>query len=165
MSRVAVGISEIAVAAGDVTLVASGLGSCVAIALYDAELKVGALAHVLLPSLPQAAGIVRSGKTPSLAVPAMLERMSEMGVREKPTATLVGGASMFASLLPQDAVSIGSRNVIASRLACAEAGVPVVEEIVGGSYGRSVEFSLLSGRIVVRTVNGDDSGRADDLAS
>jgi chemotaxis protein CheD len=42
-------IAELAVATAGTTLVTTGLGSCVAIALLDARQKVGALAHVLLP--------------------------------------------------------------------------------------------------------------------
>ena len=48
-SEIRVSVADYAVAArGTITTI--GLGSCVAIVLYDAAARVGGLAHVLLPS-------------------------------------------------------------------------------------------------------------------
>ena len=44
-----VGMAELAVAEGDELLVSIGLGSCVAIALWDERAGIAGLAHVLLP--------------------------------------------------------------------------------------------------------------------
>ncbi len=49
MSDRRVGIADLA-AATEGTLTTIGLGSCVAIVLYDAQARVGGLAHVLLPA-------------------------------------------------------------------------------------------------------------------
>lgn len=155
------GIAEIAVASGEAVLVAAGLGSCVAIALYDSESKVGALAHVLLPEWQEKGEGERlparekQGKSPFIAVPAMLGRMRDMGMQAQPTARIVGGASMFAELLSANTTPIGTRNVVASRLACLQSNVAVAAEAVGGTVGRSVHFELSTGRLDIRTVNGD----------
>ena len=44
-----VGIAELRIARSPTVLKAFGLGSCLAIALYDPELRLGALVHSLLP--------------------------------------------------------------------------------------------------------------------
>ncbi|WP_337170894.1 chemotaxis protein CheD [Gemmatimonas aurantiaca] len=152
MSQIAVGIADFAVGAGDLTLITIGLGSCVAIALHDAECCIGGLAHILLPHPAHSAGPVPPGKVPSSAVPAMVARMRAMGSTGELRARLVGGASMFAPLLPSGAVGLGARNVQACRLACAAHEIPVTAEAVGGEVGRSVYFDVRTGRIQVRTV-------------
>ena len=50
MSEIIVRVADMRVGNADDVLVTIGLGSCVAIVLYDAAAQVGGLAHVLLPS-------------------------------------------------------------------------------------------------------------------
>jgi chemotaxis protein CheD len=137
---------------GDTVIATVGLGSCVAIALYDSVTCVGGLAHVLLPSESMARDRTNRAKFPAAAVPMLLAEMRGLGSQGKVTARLVGGASMFASLLPTGGVNIGERNVAASRAALAAAGVPLLGEDVGGDYGRSVYFHLTDGRIEVHSL-------------
>jgi chemotaxis protein CheD len=137
---------------GDTVIATVGLGSCVAIALYDPATRVGALAHVLLPTESMARNTTNRAKFPGAAVPMLLAEMQGLGCNSGVAARLVGGASMFASLLPTGGVNIGERNVAASRAALAAAGVPVLAEDVGGDYGRSVYFHLADGRIEVHSL-------------
>ena len=75
MTSVTVGIADLQVAVGERTLVTTGLGSCVAIALHAVDQQVGGLAHILLPHAALSSQTPRAGKFPSTAVPAMLARM------------------------------------------------------------------------------------------
>jgi chemotaxis protein CheD len=156
MTQVTVGIADLAVGTGDLTLVTIGLGSCVAIVLHDAVAGVGGLAHVLLPHAALTSQPARVGKVPTTAIPVMLERMRALGARGPIEARLVGGASMFAPMLPVGSAGLGVRNVKAAREACVAHGVPVVGERTGGSVGRSVAFDVATGRVHVSTVLGDD---------
>jgi chemotaxis protein CheD len=137
---------------GDTVIATIGLGSCVAIALYDAATRVGGLAHVLLPSESMTRDRSNRAKFPSAAVPLLLAEMRGLGAQGKVSARLVGGASMFATLLPTGGVNIGERNVVASRAALAAAGVPLLGEDVGGDYGRSVYLHLADGRLEVHSL-------------
>lgn len=152
MKQIRVNIADYAVSAGRVTLATIGLGSCVAIVLHDARAGIGGLAHVLLPNEALSARHSVPGKFAATAVPAMLTRMHELGARNDIAARLVGGASMFAALIPNSGPSLGSRNVIAARAACAANGVKVVGEDVGGSHGRSVYFDVRDGLLLVRSL-------------
>lgn len=156
MNQLTVEIADLEIGTGDMMLVTTGIGSCVAIALHDAESRVGGLAHVLLPHAALSSRPSRPGKFPATAVPAMLARMRELGARGEISARLIGGASMFGGLLPSGAVGLGVRNVKAARQACVEHAVPVVAEAVGGTMGRSVFFDVATGRVQVRNVRGDD---------
>lgn len=148
--RIVVGVGRSAVHLAPATLVTLGLGSCVAIMLHDRDRGAGALAHVLLPAPgPEGTG-ERSGRYAATAPAAMLTALRLLGVpARRITARLVGGASMFANLSAPGAVQVGERNVVAAREALRLAGVPLVGESVGGTYGRNVEFSLASGRVLI----------------
>lgn len=152
MKQIRVNIADYAVSAGKVTLATIGLGSCVAIVLHDVQAGVGALAHVLLPNEAMTSNRDVPGKFAATAVPAMLVRMRELGARESIDARIVGGSSMFASLLPAGSTALGTRNIAAARAACAAHGLPVVGEDVGGSHGRSVYFDVREGRVLVRSL-------------
>lgn len=150
---VRVRVAEMAVLRREGTLSTIGLGSCVAIVLYDAEARVGGLAHVLLPGLELARDRSNAAKFPETAVPSLLNAMEREGARrERVRARLVGGASMFTALLPLGGMNIGERNVIASRAALETAGVPIDGEDVGRDHGRSVFLDIATGAVEVRSL-------------
>lgn len=129
-----------------------GLGSCVALVLYDRTAQVGGLAHILLPheALSRTAG--RPSKFATTAVPDLLAAMRALGTIHAPEARLVGGASMFANLLKGGGINMGERNVIATRRALTAAGIPLAAEDVGGDYGRSVFFDVATGSVRVTSI-------------
>jgi chemotaxis protein CheD len=146
-------VADLRAGVGDDVLVTVGLGSCVAILLYDAEARVGGLAHVLLPSPALAARDANPAKFPQYAVPNLLQLMTAQGARkDRVTGRLAGGASMFAALAPPGTVQMGERNLVAARQALSSHGVPLVGEAVGGDYGRTVRFRVRDGRVEVSTV-------------
>jgi chemotaxis protein CheD len=124
----------------------------VAIVLHDAGARVGGLAHVLLPSEGLSRDRTNPAKFAGTAVPALLLEMRRLGARGPVTARIVGGASMFGSLLPAGGINMGERNVAAAREALARAEVPVVAEDTGGEHGRSVFFRVADGRLLVRSL-------------
>jgi chemotaxis protein CheD len=150
---VRVRMAEAAVEQGSVTLTTVGLGSCVAIVLHDAQRQIGGLAHILLPSETLSQDRANRAKFPATAVPFLLERMRALGARPGDVvAKLVGGASMFTALLPTSGLQMGERNLIATRAALAQAGIPIVAEDVGGGHGRSVRFHVSTGVVDVRSI-------------
>ncbi len=141
---------------GDVDLVTLGLGSCVAIMLYDAKARAGAMAHILLPSRSLARESANLAKFPETAVPLLLQRLGTLGADPKRlVAKLAGGASMFAQLMTPGSIQMGERNIVAARNALRTAGIPVAAEAVGGGTGRSVRFHLADGRVEIRSVGAD----------
>ena len=150
-------VAQAAVGGPDDTLVTLGLGSCVAILLHDAEARVGGLAHVLLPEPALSRDQGNVSKFATTAVPALVQEMARMGARPgRLKARLVGGAAMFQTLMVPGSLNMGARNVIASKQALEQAGIPIVAEDVGGDYGRSVRFYVGAGKTTVSSV-----GKAD----
>jgi chemotaxis protein CheD len=154
VSERVVKVADWAADRAETVLVTLGLGSCVAIALYDPAARLGGLAHVLLPTPALARDRSNPAKFPETVVPLLVDRLVALGAaRERLRARLVGGSSMFApGVQVAGAPHMGERNVLAARDALKAARIPIVAEDTGGNHGRSVYFSLDDGRIEIRSV-------------
>jgi chemotaxis protein CheD len=151
--EVVVRVADLRCGLADDTLVTVGLGSCVAILLYDADARVGGMAHILLPSPALSRKDSNPAKFPQTAVPRLLELMAADGARpQRITARLAGGASMFAALAPPGTIQMGERNLVAARQVLNTYRVPLVAESVGGDFGRTVRFRVCDGRVQISTV-------------
>lgn len=155
---VRVKVADYAVRQGDSVLVTIGLGSCVAIALYDRDARIGGLAHILLPNRAMSRETSNPAKFPEMIVPLMIEEMRKLGSSSGATisAKIVGGASMFGQLVSGSGVNVGERNVASTRAVLAEEGIPLLAEDTGLDYGRSVYFHLDDGRVEVRSLKKGD---------
>jgi chemotaxis protein CheD len=129
-----------------------GLGSCVAFVLYDRKLKIGGLAHVMLPESNGRSE--RPGKFADTAVPHLICEIEKCGSSKRSlTASLVGGASMFAQF--KGNLDIGKRNIDALHKHLNEWHIPIEYEDTGGTCGRSVKFFPEDGgKITVRRADG-----------
>jgi chemotaxis protein CheD len=152
VAPIRVRVADYAVARDDAVISTLGLGSCVAIVLYDARARVGGLAHVLLPTESMSRDTTNKAKFPASAVPLLVSEMTKMGARGPYTAKLVGGASMFGALLPVGGVNMGERNVEAARRALVTAQVSIVAQDTGGDYGRSVYLHVSDGHLLVTSI-------------
>src|SRR5690349_22607382 len=131
-TEIRVKVADHAIGHNEQTLITIGLGSCVAIILYDEATRVGGLAHAVLPDESMARDRSNPAKFATSAVSLLLAEMTRLGAdARRVRAKLVGGASMFANLIPSGSIDIGDRNVAAARRALAAQGIPIVGEDVG----------------------------------
>jgi chemotaxis protein CheD len=135
------------------TLVAYGLGSCVAICLFDARSQVAGMAHVVLPGADPTG--VPNAKYAGTALPALISSMQSQGAGDprRYVARLAGGAQILtlggSGKLPR----IGEQNALAVQEALKSNGIPLQGTDLGGSKGRSVWFNPDDrGQIRVRTI-------------
>ncbi len=93
-----VAMAECKVAKKDYILESIGLGSCVAVCLYDSEKKIGGLAHIMLPHCKSKnLNPLRFADT---SIDILLKKMKQFGCKEENiTAKIFGGASMFESTI------------------------------------------------------------------
>lgn len=157
LEQIAVRIGDVKVASGPSVLYTIGLGSCVAIALYDAVSGVGGLAHAMLPDPRSGRSGAPAGRFATTAVPQLLALMAAEGATTPGMrAWLAGGASMFRDVLVGDGLRLGERNVEAARSTLLAAGIRVDGEDVFGTYGRSVFLRTTDGQLVVTSVEHAD---------
>lgn len=135
--RIAVGLGEIAAAEQDDLLVVYGIGSCVAVIIADRELPIAALAHVVLPDSGGAPLLAsQPARYADTAVPEVRRRIVALGARATHLgAILVGGASLFGL-----SGEIGRQNVAAVEAALRAERIPVLQQEVGGTNGRTLQF-------------------------
>ncbi len=145
-----VGIGEYYV--GPDPMATIGLGSCVALILYEPQRAVGSMAHVMLPDSHGRAD--RPGKYADTAVPLLIDGMVAKGCRrQRVVAKLVGGASMFAQFSGN--LNIGDRNTRTLKTLLDAAGIRVVAELTGGNVGRSVVFTPSEGgHVTIKRADG-----------
>lgn len=149
-----VGMADLKAGKSPDSIISYGLGSCVGIALYDPQTKVGGLAHIMLPDSTQARATDNTAKFADTALPVLLDQVLALGgSRNRLTAKIAGGSQMFSFAQATDVMRIGDRNAEAVKAVLKSLSIRLVAEDVGGNYGRTVELLLDSGIFVIKTVN------------
>jgi chemotaxis protein CheD len=152
-----VSIAEVRIDQSPAVLKAYGLGSCVAVALYDTEARVGGLGHLLLPNCPEKNAPGLESKYVDAGILEIVDELVQAGAsRERLVAKVAGGANMFETSYQTLIKSIGARNARSARETLASLGIPILGEDVGGNRGRTVEFDLATGNMMVYSAHDDD---------
>lgn len=153
-----VGIAELRIARAPEVLKAYGLGSCLAVTLFDPLPGIGGLVHCLLPHRRAGDADSMAHKYVDAAIHGMVAELTLAGADPRRLqAKIAGGANMFETEYVTVMNSIGMRNARSARetlLACA---IPLVAEDVGGNRGRTVEFDLATGRLLVYCARDDST--------
>lgn len=160
---VSVGVAELKVSDNSDTLISFGLGSCVAVAIYDPVRKAGGLAHVMLPDSRGHESDTMPGKFADTAVPSLVDKLVSLGARRKRLlCKIVGGAQMFeipgahkreSPLAAGPPAQIGARNIDAVKNELEKLKIPLIGEDTGGNYGRTVKFNSSTGEVEVSSIN------------
>ncbi len=131
------------------------LGSCVGIALYDPETRIGGLAHVMLPSSERGNEFLKKrSKFADTAVPALVEALSNAGASSKRVvAKLAGGANVLRMAHDDSTNHIGTANTESSIRALRELGIEIVWQDTGGKHARKMSVSLEDFAVSVRMID------------
>lgn len=132
-------------------LVTYSLGSCVGVAVYDPEVRVGGLIHCMLPLSrldPE-----RAKRNPEMftdtGVPALLKAVLDLGASRKRLVVRVAGGA--APLSDNGVFKIGERNYTVLRKVLWKNDILIAGESVGGTVARTMTLYMDSGRTTVRT--------------
>ena len=148
-----VGMADLNIGRAPDVLTTLGLGSCVGIALYDATIKVGGLAHIMLPDSTQIKNNNNVAKFADTAIEVLINKLVEEGARKnRLIAKIAGGAHMFEFKNMDDMMRIGTRNVNAVTQILGDNGIPVISRDIGSNYGRTVELYTNTGIFRVKTI-------------
>lgn len=159
--RIRIGIGEGVVVKPPCIVMAEGLGSCVALVLYDIQSGIGGMAHIMLPGSSEYRHKKSGGGESELfapyycadtAISALLEELQNNGAQaQNIIAKMAGGARMFPTYNGTE-TGIGGQNIACIRWFLKKKLIPLVGEDIGGDYGRSVEFHAYNGKLVVTAV-------------
>lgn len=148
-----VGIGEIAVLNKPGKVGAIGLGSCVAVAMFDPVAKVGGMVHVLLPN-SRGQRTELPGKFADTGIPYLLKLMEEKGARKDRIIVKIAGGASLMNVSVGNFGDIGKRNVEAVKEQLNALGLRLQGEDVGGNEGRTFVLDLASGTFSVKTTRG-----------
>lgn len=151
---VEIGMAEMHIGRSPEILITRGLGSCLGITVYDPAKKIGALAHVMLPDITNARIKHNPYRFVNSAIDAIVEELKVHGsLTRNMKAKIFGGAHMFSFMVTNTILNIGEKNVLMAKQMFARWEIPVLAEDVRGNFGRTIEFYLDTGKVMMRTVS------------
>lgn len=150
---ISIGIGEFGVGKSPTVLETISLGSCVGIVLFDPFVKVGGLAHIMLPESTATKNKSNPAKYADTALELMIAEMVYKGaIKERMLAKIAGGACMFALLNLDTMITIGDRNIKAVKENLAKHKIPLLAEDTGKNHGRTVHFYTETGKFMIKSV-------------
>ncbi|MGE4555605.1 MAG: chemotaxis protein CheD [Desulfovibrionaceae bacterium] len=153
MNRINVSISDMKYSTkSEDVLVTHSLGSCVGLAAYDPQTRVGGLIHCLLPQLRGNSG--KDVQNPYMyvtsGVPVLIRTLLTKGAkRNRLILKAAGGGHMMTSNRLFD---VGKQNSDILRRLLAHNHMSLKAEDFGGTLPRTVYFYLDTGRVVVKSL-------------
>ncbi|HEY4363687.1 MAG TPA: chemotaxis protein CheD [Bryobacteraceae bacterium] len=149
METITVGIADCQVSNDpNHLLVTHGLGSCIAVTVYDPVAKVAGMLHFMLAD-SRASGDQAKHRPHMFAdtgIPDLFHAAYARGAdKRRMIVRLVGGAQV---LDPNGVFNIGKKNHAACRRILWAAGVLVHAEEVGGKISRTVRLEVASGKLL-----------------
>lgn len=149
-SLLVAGIGEMVLSSSpDTHLVAYGLGSCIALAVWDPRVKVGGLAHFMLPSGP--ANNRSPVKFIDPGLDTFLHALEARGAVLNCSMLKAAGAA--AMLTVGGGLAIGKRNAEAVQAGLSSWGLSLTATALGGNVGRTVQLEVADGRFLIKSLS------------
>ena len=150
-----VGISDYKLARNPNVIVTYALGSCIGICLYDKQVKIGGLSHIMLPESSMFTNNdINRMKFADTAIVDLVKDLVKLGAdRRRLTAKIAGGAQMFEVQQGSLVGTIGDRNTVSVKNTLKGLNIPILAEDTGLNYGRTVYFDLETGIMKVQSLS------------
>lgn len=153
MATIKVGMADLNICKAPDMITTLGLGSCIGIAVYDPVLKIGGLAHTMLPDSTQMRNNSNIAKFADTGIEELVKRVVMAGANKRRlVAKIAGGAKMFQVSGLSTVGNVGERNAQASRAKLKQLGIPLLAEDTGLNYGRTVELYPETGEFRIKAV-------------
>jgi chemotaxis protein CheD len=152
---IVIGMGEKAVSASPgVVLACIGLGSCIAVTVYDKVVKIGGMIHIVLAK-HQGSNTNDLSKFADTGIPLLLNEMVTKGAdKNRLIVKIAGGAQMTIAPGLKDTFKTGERNLVQILYTLEQEDVGLKAADVGGTLGRTVKLHIGTGTVTVKTVNG-----------
>lgn len=150
MLRTKIHIGEVHASATP-TVVETILGSCVSVCLFDKQMKVGGMNHILLPGKADLGNFDGAARYGINAMEMLINKLMKHGANRKSLqAKIFGGAHIIQSLQLDN--SPGLKNVSFVEKFMEIEGIPIVSRDTGGVNARRVHFHTHSGDVYLKTL-------------
>lgn len=130
-----------------------GLGSCIALILFDSESKISGMAHILLPKARSRKKIEYPHKYANLSTKLLTKELVNLGaIKKNLKAIIIGGAKIFD--LKDNLIGIDNTEAIKNDLE--KLNIKIVYEEIGGSQGRVVIFDTNDLSVLIKFTHDSD---------
>lgn len=135
-------------------IVTRGLGSCLGITFYDPVKKFGAMAHAMLPDSTKARITANPHRFVNSCITEMVQEFEKRGCpRNRIVAKMFGGAHMFSFINTDSVLNVGQKNIDMALSLLKELGIKISGQETGGTFGRTIEFRIDTGIVLVKTIS------------
>lgn len=137
------------------TIITYSLGSCIGMTLWDPEVRVGGMIHYMLPesSLSPEKAKLRPAMFADTGVPALFRAAFKCGaVKKRLVIKVAGGAQLLDD---NGTFNIGKRNFVMLRKLFWKNNVLINSEDVGGSISRTIRLNVGTGKVTLKTRDGE----------
>lgn len=146
-------IGQVEAGRDKVILQSNAIGSCIAIAAYDATRNIGAMAHVMLPGSAPLKKASEKTKFAADAIDTILNKMARLGSKtDDIEVALVGGANV----LDREYDTICKDNIESTLEFLREKGLEIKARAVGGTNRRNVSLDIERGIVSYSEGNGSE---------
>jgi len=149
--KIIVGISDMRIGTKpDDVLVTYSLGSCIGVALWDPQVKVGGLLHYMLPDsgIDKEKAASKPFMFADTGVPRLFKEMYKHGAEKSRLKVYVVGGSQVMD--ESGMFNIGKRNHLIIRKMFWKNKVTVTKEDVGGSVNRTISLNVGTGEVILK---------------
>ena len=147
-----VGVADMKVSnqTGD-TIVTYSLGSCIGVAIYDPQTKVGGILHYMLPN--SVIDDEKAKDNPFLfadtGIPELLNQLYALGAEKSRLRVFAAGG---AEIMEQEGIfNLGRQNYAALMQILNKDHIPIWKQAVGGYSNRTIKLEIASGNIYLKT--------------
>jgi putative nucleotidyltransferase with HDIG domain len=141
----------------------SFLGTCVGVALFDAEAQVGGMIHLLLPEPVSSSGNNQPEKYASTGFPLFLQAIRKKGASRNNLTAFIAGGALVGPVGDMDLhLDIGGRTAEKVLKFLSAEDIKVAHSETGGFFTCSMNLNLLTGQCLIEPAPMDpDPGEAD----
>jgi chemotaxis protein CheD len=137
-------------------LVTHDLGSCVAMAIFDPDARLGGLLRYMLPdsAINREKALLNPFFFADTGIPLLFRRLYKLGGEKGRIICKLAGASNIMG--GENVFDIGSRNHLAARDILSKNNMPIHGEYVGEHEVLSLTLFMDTGRVMVTLPNGEE---------
>jgi chemotaxis protein CheD len=132
------------------TRIATLLGSCVAVCLWDRWKKAAGMNHFLLPTGPQSdTANTRYG---NVAIDSLIQSIAQLGSKPQTLKAQIFGGGAVVEHLTSAGSNIGEKNIKLAQSQLAKHGIRIAHQDIGGEHGRKIYLDSTTGEVAVKMI-------------
>ncbi len=149
--EIKVGIADMKITRREGVLITYALGSCIGISLYDPDIQLAALLHIMLPEVGSMTDM-NVYKFADTGIREMLRKMAAFGgIKRRYQCKIAGGAKMFDIKGAGGIGNIGERNIRSVEAIMKAEQIMILKKDVGLNLARTMLLDASDGTVRIRT--------------